>query len=281
MACPTVWPARLVPAPRGITGTPCSRGGGHHGGHVGGVTGEDDPDRRDRVHARVAGEQVPAVRVEPDLAADHAAQRFRELRAFSSLARPTWQGLGHVIAKGHTDGVPEWPACPPDPRPANVPDRCCGRWQRPRSITAGGVRGPGSPGLPGISGGGEEPGKLLPGRRRGRPGPGDRERGRRVRAAGGRGVGRARRQCGDEGSAVGVAGAVRVEHGHLEPGHMHRPAPGGRSGSRRARCARAPRGRPPGGPAGERGPRPADRCCPRGWRPPARCRSASPPGRAR
>ena len=76
-------------------------GRAHHGGHVGRVAREDHPDRLDRVHAGVAREQVPGVRVEPDVATDHAAQRFRELRA---------------LRKGHGHGVPERSALPPDPR---------------------------------------------------------------------------------------------------------------------------------------------------------------------
>jgi hypothetical protein len=56
-------------------------GGDGGGGDVVGSAGKDNADRLDRVHARVAGEQVPAVRVEPDFTADHAAQRRCEFRA--------------------------------------------------------------------------------------------------------------------------------------------------------------------------------------------------------
>jgi len=48
-------------------------GRGQHRGHVVSVAREDHPDRLDRVHARVAREQVSGVRVEPDLTTDHAA----------------------------------------------------------------------------------------------------------------------------------------------------------------------------------------------------------------
>ena len=76
-------------------------GGGHDGGHVIGVTGKHHPDRLDRVHARVAGEQVPAVGVEPDLAADDAAQRRRDFRALARLASltcPCRAGAGRLTA---------------------------------------------------------------------------------------------------------------------------------------------------------------------------------------
>lgn len=70
---PTVCPARLVPAPRGTSGTPCSAAR-RRGLDVVGVPGQDHADRGDRVHARVPGVQVPGVVVEADLAVEVAAE---------------------------------------------------------------------------------------------------------------------------------------------------------------------------------------------------------------
>src|SRR6185312_15041268 len=75
--------------------------GGHDGGHVIGVTGKHHPDRLDRVHARVAGEQAPAVGVEPHLATDGAAQGRRDVRSLAGLApliRPGRAGTGRLTA---------------------------------------------------------------------------------------------------------------------------------------------------------------------------------------
>ena len=97
-------------------------GGGHDRGHVGRVTGKDHPDWLDRVHAGVAREEVPGVRVEPDFTTDHAAQRFRELRALSG-PRPTLRVQRGPTGskKGHSHGVSERQALPPDPRANECP----------------------------------------------------------------------------------------------------------------------------------------------------------------
>src|ERR1039457_4668699 len=100
IACPTVWTARLVPAPRGS------------------IAGEDHADRLDGVHARGAGEQVLAVGVEADLAADHGAQRRRDIPSITRRLVPHARLHGTMLvaaAKGQIDGVPQRPALPPDP----------------------------------------------------------------------------------------------------------------------------------------------------------------------
>ena len=74
-ARPTACPARLVPAPRASTGTPNSAAAATTAAASSPSLGEHHAERLDRVHARVAGEKVPAVGVEPHPAADHAAQR--------------------------------------------------------------------------------------------------------------------------------------------------------------------------------------------------------------
>jgi hypothetical protein len=55
--------------------------GGNGGHYVVGVPGKNHAERLDRVHAGIAGKQVTAVRVEPHLAAQGAAQRDNEVTA--------------------------------------------------------------------------------------------------------------------------------------------------------------------------------------------------------
>ncbi len=130
---PTVWPARLVPAPRGRTGHAELAGGGHHGGHLGRIPGEHHAERLDRVHARVAGEQVPGIRIKSDPAADHALQRRCQFSSVSGLAwhvstpvRARLAGRSRMGGRGHEK---------PSDRPGRAWSRsraarrcrCCGR----------------------------------------------------------------------------------------------------------------------------------------------------------
>ena len=76
---PIVWPARLVPAPRVMTGTSKRAGDRDRGGDVVGVAREGDEQRLARVHARVARVQVARVGVGANVAAQLGAQRRGEL----------------------------------------------------------------------------------------------------------------------------------------------------------------------------------------------------------
>ena len=76
---PAVWPARLVPPPRGTIGTPSRAATPHRRRDVVRVARERDRERLDREHARVGRVQVPRVGVSAHLACQLPLQRGREL----------------------------------------------------------------------------------------------------------------------------------------------------------------------------------------------------------
>ena len=79
-ARPTVWPARLVPAPRASSGTPRSRETLIAATTSACVAGEHDRQRLDRIHARVASEQMPRVGIAAHLALASGGQGRVQLR---------------------------------------------------------------------------------------------------------------------------------------------------------------------------------------------------------
>ena len=95
-ARPTAWPARLVPPPRGSTGTPWSFRGLDDGDDVLFATGQDDAYGLDLVHARVRAVEDAAHLVEAHLAGDASSQLLDQL-------------LG--VGLGHADGHPASSAC--------------------------------------------------------------------------------------------------------------------------------------------------------------------------
>ena len=80
------------------------------GGHdIVRIHGVDDPDRFDRIHARVRGEEVPRVRVEAHLASDEASQLCLDLAAGRRLARRLPAPRGEPCYLDHLGRTPPPP----------------------------------------------------------------------------------------------------------------------------------------------------------------------------
>ena len=121
---PAVCPARLVPPPRGTTGTPSRAAIAHRRRDVVRVARERDRERLDREHARVRREQMPRVGVGAHLARQLPLQRRRQLPRDHLQVSPLATVSNRLMYRSGRHFLQI-------PGPTNVPDRVLRAIDRP------------------------------------------------------------------------------------------------------------------------------------------------------